>query len=757
VRKPFYLIVALLGFSLPSLAQVTVGVPLFEPPTQGTDYNPTPGASSYTGTGGIVLNILTGTAPFTCAVTSGAIPTSMTLDEVTPTSTPAGGCRIKGTPSAAGDFVFTLQVTDANSNTASQSVTVPVNTSSPATYSAQSCPTPTVSAVTCTWTTSVATTTQLCYGTGNALPKCGTPGTLGPYSGTTTETDLGGVTSHSVSLSGLAAGKSYYIYVMGRGISGSAQDYLFSWNDPGAGLSFFTTATAASAGTGDFSLQMFGPHNILQGSPMLVDIFPWPLVGVTDITGHNVVFQVTGIPANSQVHWPDQQDDGCACGTVSTTTTTNDTFTLVGGVNIVNNEQFEILTNVGGTTPVGSSTLTLTVTVGATPTIHTFNWTLNVAAPSFTFGSPPSQPAIPSLSTWQTNFNVGTTNWATPGGSQGVCSFGATNVGFYDGMWAFYQIGMFTGNPSPWGQQARVCSQNYQNYEISVLGSDTNWQGLSIYVFPHGQYYECKNFGNATACNGVHALPTCCGGSMISNSTPYATADYARESSFMLNAKRIDFDLGGGTTTLAQVKTMAAYVLGNIDQYVNEDQNVLQESFMAGLLMQAAIEFYADPNTGNGDVRVPQAVCGLADQMWTNWWVPWSGAAGGFPYEHRTWIGLKSAGWKGTASFGAAGAALEDLNNLIAPAYAWCYSITGNQKYQLEGDTIFNSSVLEPTNIGIAAAGKTWTQGYRWTMEYLGWRGGLPASAPIGCFLLPQTGTCPRVQLPVPAVGSPTL
>jgi hypothetical protein len=382
---------------------------------------------------------------------------------------------------------------------------------------------------------------------------------------------------------------------------------------------------------------------------------------------------------------------------------------------------------------------------------------MNVAAPSFTFGTPSSHPAIPALATWKTNQAIGTTSWATPGGSQGVCSFGATNVGFYDGAWAMYQIGMWNGVSSPWAQQARVCSQNYENYEVNILGSDTSWAGFPIYVLPHGQYYECKQYGIPLACNGVAALPGCCGGTMVANSLDYGRADNIREAAFQLNAKRLDFD-NGGATTLANVKAMAAFVLGDIDQYVNEDPNVLVESFMAGLAMQSAIEYYIDPNTGNGDVRVPQAVCGMADWLWTNWWVPWDGANGGFPYEHRVWTSLLQVGYKGVGSFGANGSALEDLNNLIAPAYAWCFSITGQQKYQLEFDTIFNSSVLEPTNIGIASAGKTWTQGYRWTFQGLLWRGATaPSGAGIGCFLLPQTGTCQRVQPPVPASGSPTL
>ena len=94
-------------------------------------------------------------------------------------------------------------------------------------------------------------------------------------------------------------------------------------------------------------------------------------------------FQVTGLPPNTQVHWPDEQDFGCNCGFVSTVTTTNDAWNPYEGPG--ENTQFEILPNVGGTTPTGTYTLVLTVRPGG-GAAYTYNWTLNISAPSFPSG-----------------------------------------------------------------------------------------------------------------------------------------------------------------------------------------------------------------------------------------------------------------------------------------------------------------------------------------------------------------------------------
>lgn len=757
----------------PALCQVTLSVPLIQNPVQGSDWNPGYG----TGSGFIVLNILSGTAPFTCSLTSGSLPAGLSLSTVTPVSWPLGGCLLSGTPSVNGDFTFTLQVMDNNSNTASQSITLPVMTSSLPAISAQTCSATSPTAGTCTWTTNVSASSYVCYGTEAPLPKGNGPGGgTGPAGGCTAETDTSGVTSHSVSISGLESSNgsqngNYYAWACSRGISGGVpKDYLLVCVDVGAGSKAFTTQAAAAAGTADFGIVLHGPHNVTnnncgalsQGCAFYVLISDWPTVGTTDIGTHSLIFQVQNPPTNSKVHWPDYQDFGQIGPTVSTTTTTDDTLTFgSNGLSIL--QQFEILLNVGGTTPNGSYTLTLKVTSGATPTIHSYTYAITVNTNSVTLGSPASQPAIPSLATWKNYLTtIGNNFWLTLGqgasGGNNVCPFFGTGLGFYDGQWVMYQTGMYLGTSYPWWYAGRACATRYQDYAITGAGV---WGEQSIYVFSDGNYYNCMIYGSPTACNGVNQeAQSGPGSSMVANLASFASGDFARESSFMLRAKRLDYDLcqirsgncGASPTTLAQVQAMVNYVLGNMEQYASGDATILQEHFMAGLMMMSVIECYEDTRTCNSDPRIPVAVQKLADYMWNNWWLPWDGNKGCLPYEERTW---QTGSTINTGCLNSA--PLEDLNGLIAPAFAWLYYRTGIQKYQQEADTLFNSSVLEPTGSGIGFFGKTYSQDYWYAFKFLGWRGALSSAAPLGCFMLPQTGTCPTVTAPVPAAGSPTL
>jgi len=356
----------------------------------------------------------------------------------------------------------------------------------------------------------------------------------------------------------------------------------------------FTMPSAPNSGNLDFGIQGVGPHNIVQGYPLYVVLYNWYISGSSD----GLQFQVTGIPPYTQVHWPDEQDLGCNCGVVNTVTTTNDSFNPYYGPGI--NTQFEIIPNVGGTTPAGNYTLTVTARPGggASGPTHSFTWAMNVTAASFPSGSPASQPAIPALSLWQSNLTTYGSQWI------GTGSAGCTEcINFYDGTWVYDQAAAYTGNSSTWIPAANGTNVVYRDDYVIPAGGAV----VGLQVFPHGLYNDCKVNANATSCTALHDLAAnALGASMIANAAAYEDPISIREGCYMLGAKRLDYDAGGGTT-LAAVKQMAAYCLGDEDQIVN-GYTGFEQPFMDGLMAQALIEYYLDPQTGNGDLRVPPAI-----------------------------------------------------------------------------------------------------------------------------------------------------
>jgi hypothetical protein len=63
------------------------------------------------------------------------------------------------------------------------------------------------------------------------------------------------------------------------------------------------------------------------------------------------------------------------------------------------------------------------------------------------------------------------------------------------------------------------------------------------------------------------------------------------------------------------------------------------------------------------------------------------------------------------------------LINLIVPLYAWLYKESGDTKYQIEGDTIFEQGQMD-----LSWMGKEFSQSYRWSNKYIEWRSAPPGN-----------------------------
>jgi hypothetical protein len=122
--------------------------------------------------------------------------------------------------------------------------------------------------------------------------------------------------------------------------------------------------------------------------------------------------------------------------------------------------------------------------------------------------------------------------------------------------------------------------------------------------------------------------------------------------------------------------------------------------FMMGLAMESLIHYYERTS----DPRVPPAIETAADAMWTWLWRPGSES---FAYTN---LDLNDAA--------------PDLNLLIAPAYAWLWQLTGEQRHLDRGDAIFAGGVRRAW----LGAGKTFSQNYRSSFDYVKWRSQPPGS-----------------------------
>jgi hypothetical protein len=70
-----------------------------------------------------------------------------------------------------------------------------------------------------------------------------------------------------------------------------------------------------------------------------------------------------------------------------------------------------------------------------------------------------------------------------------------------------------------------------------------------------------------------------------------------------------------------------------------------------------------------------------------------------------------------------------ELNNLVAPAYAWYWSKTGDDTYLNEGDLLFSHTFDNPA--AYAWSGKQFSQIFKWSFDYVNWRSGTATSTTV--------------------------
>ena len=420
----------------------------------------------------------------------------------------------------------------------------------------------------------------------------------------------------------------------------------------------------------------------------------------------------------------------------------------------------------------------------------TYNFTVLPTA-SFTATPPSNFPAIPGLSTWQTNM----VNWNAPAGSANA-DFWCTNV--TDTVpWFSLDNGNFSGYFDipyenyfqAWNYDGGRIYQQVSDYDYWVLGDQnqnhlTEWQRcaelamepykdtvigtVGYFVrepnqFPYGMAMAYMRNGDATYQSAVNFLATAPPYDLWYSGSAYA--DSSRVSAYMWD-DRLAAEIIGAPRNTAFLLRGVDVMLGYLDQSYNlslsnpNQQEYDLHPFQIGVVMEALITYYeldlAEGNTP--DARIPLEIKKTLD-----WWE----ATQYVSSTHTLAYGAYDVPPRNPTLVGGTPYGATELNNLVATAFAWYWSKTGNNTYLNQGDDLFlNVWGSAGGRNGGGGGGWTWSvkeynQVYKWSFDYVRWRSGQnpdgssPAVETVLAAANPYSGPWTDYTTPVQFIWTP--
>jgi len=418
------------------------------------------------------------------------------------------------------------------------------------------------------------------------------------------------------------------------------------------------------------------------------------------------------------------------------------------------------------------------------PVVVTYKFTVLPTA-SLTPAPPSTFPAIAGLADWQNNManpvpyqrsgkpyrsgewwctnNTDTNPWWSLDNGNFIGYFDMpSSIYFeawnYDGGRVYQQIADYDYNVrsmpgygdrsrrNHWERCAELAMEPYKDMNIATQGSFVQEPNQ----FPYGMEMNYLRTGDSTMKAAVDLLAR---NPVYRNY--YAGSAYActaRTTAYMMDDRLAD-EIAGATRNNAFLPRTVDVLLGILDQTYNWDpSNSNQQTydihpFQVGLVMEALINYYeldlAEGNTP--DARIPLEIKKVLDWWEAQQYIPANHTLAYQPYDLPVDPTLL-----GGALYGAT-----SLNDLVAPAYAWYWSKTGNSAYMLAGDDLFNHTFDDagPAGGGLGG-GWTWSvkefnQIYKWSFDYVRWRTGQnPDGSPAVASVLAAANPCETQTAP---------
>ena len=315
---------------------------------------------------------------------------------------------------------------------------------------------------------------------------------------------------------------------------------------------------------------------------------------------------------------------------------------------------------------------------------------ISTLPPPMTNLGQPIDPAL--LSQWQQQMiTFGQQHANVLSTLSGDAALGAT---YYDAARVFYQIADYTHDPS-WLAAAHQATTIYRDQYVLP----NNGAVPGYWNFTGGLLQDYQHTGDVRSKDAIILLST--NAAFAPDGTPLewtASAAGSREVAYTimsyLNAEAV------GQPHRARLDDLVTQAIGHLDQWFVSKTAPYLQPFMAGLTMEALIQY----NTAvGGDSRILPAIQSAVDSMWSHNWLPESQS---FQYVDREVSGVGSP------------TPAPDLNMLIASGYAWMYHQTGNPMYQQEADAILKGGVQDAYLQGA----KQFNQNYFFAFDFMTWR-----------------------------------
>jgi hypothetical protein len=148
---------------------------------------------------------------------------------------------------------------------------------------------------------------------------------------------------------------------------------------------------------------------------------------------------------------------------------------------------------------------------------------------------------------------------------------------------------------------------------------------------------------------------------------------------------------------------------------IDSPARTFNEPFMLGLAMRPLIAWYKMSH----DERVPVVIKLVLDKLWTDWYDQ---------TKHHFYYNPEPEGLRCTNTATPANHCRiytsSLLNNLVSPAFAWYWRLTGDDTYRQRGDDMF-AYVFQD---GDPYYPKEWSQVYYWSWDFVAWRKGEQAA-----------------------------